>query len=126
MPGEPDADVDGCNGPKNVWEGACIQGQTLGPDGTHFVLHPPIALRPPAGAINNKCDCNPGYRVVEVGGWDDSTRTPSGVYDPWTGSEAGTADPAIAQIMQQPNGKESSRQKIDWYTRTLLYTCMAQ
>lgn len=121
VPADPSADADGCRGPTNVWEGACLQGQTLGPDGK-FIRHPPLPVMPPAIAQNEQCACPQGYALREIGGWDDRMRRPSGSYDPWVNSEAGKSNPAVKQIFQTTEGQEYSRDG-DYYTRVLLYTC---
>jgi prepilin-type N-terminal cleavage/methylation domain-containing protein len=122
VPADPGADPDGCRGPTNVWEGACLQAMSLGSDGK-FVLHPPLPVMQPSFAQNNQCVCPPGYSLREVSGWDDTMRTPSKAFNPWTNNEAGKANPAVQEILKFPEGQEVSRNSNNHYTRTILYTC---
>lgn len=93
VPSSPDADQDGCSHQINLWQGAC-QVQLV--TSRYGVPLPsvPYAIMPPAIASGTGCSCAPGYTVVTVGTWyDSSPLLPAGTY----------------------SGKE--------HTQTALYTC---
>lgn len=69
LPGEEDADSDGCAGYKNVIKGACLIRMTLMPNG-EFERSLPQVVMPPSVARGGECGCEPGYSTTELGTWD--------------------------------------------------------
>lgn len=118
-PGDKNADADGCTGPANVLEGACVHSASLDPSGK-FVLDDPVAIFEPAVIAQGKCGCQEGYKTVQVGAWDDSAR--KGRHSAWLSAAAGTAQPG-EQVIQTGEGQEAHRDD-EIYTRTALYSCV--
>lgn len=127
VPTEPGADEDGCKGPSNMWEGACVQSETLTKDDV-WVKHPPNAIMPPAAA-GNECACGSGYRAVKIALWDDGVQSPPKPKAPAGGGiqiiDAATGQPATGIVALGPDGTPAAAgESQPSYTRTALWTCM--
>lgn len=96
VPASPDADRDGCSHQINLWQGACQLQIVVNQSGTPLPSVP-YAVTPPAIANGTDCGCPPGYNVVKVGTWYDTSPIVS----------------LAADFMG--NGMQ--------HTRTALYTC---
>lgn len=69
LPGNENADEDGCLGHLNVIKGACLVKLTLMPSG-EFSREPPVVIMKPSVAQGPDCGCEEGYSAIELGTWD--------------------------------------------------------
>ena len=129
-PGETAADDDGCLGPINAWEGVCLQSEVTDESGTvhkkpaEFVLFP-------AAAGGGDCGCQPGYKLVRSGQWDN------GFAKLYVGASSSLTftDPAGNNIPvgdPRPDGalpigvNPTPTPATQYMQRTTLFTCVQQ
>jgi prepilin-type N-terminal cleavage/methylation domain-containing protein len=72
IPAAPDADQDGCSRQQNLLQGAC-QLQIVRDDDGASLPSVPNAVLPPALVNGAECGCAPGYTIVKVGTWYDTS-----------------------------------------------------